>query len=619
MSETGGTGGLSTAALGGIGATVVVVGGAVLVWLGVFDSGETPSTTRQTDQGQAEITISPSVDQPTVVTGTSLQSEESEAADPQAGTEPAAEPESDDTSEVAVASEPDSSSDAAETAAEVTETQDTPSAEGTPETEVSQQDGSEEATVDAAASTQSEVVNDQPLTVELPAPQLDLVRVDPTGETVIAGRASEGAQVAILLDGDVLELVDVQSGGEFVAFASIPPSSNARVISLRAEAEGQSSLSESSYILAPAAPLPAAQPQEDGEAETSQVAAAAQDADSAPTEAESENGAAADTVAGQQSTGAEAEGAAAQVASVETAATESQSGPDEAGPDETVQATASAVATDAAAESTAEAAEAVSQATTEAALDSAAAAVAIAQQAEDQTAEQVAQQATTQAPEVDAQAEATTPEVAQPASTAVAEQEEVADVQPEPAPQPEATQVAVLRADADGVELVQPAAPAPQGKVVLDTISYSDDGDVQLAGRARTEALVLVYLDNAPAGQFTASQDGTWGGNLTSVEPGVYTLRLDEVDPDGQVLSRLETPFKREAPEVLSPPAQDGEVPAEAPLVRAVTVQEGDTLWAISQKRYGSGFLYVRVFEANQEAIRDPDLIYPGQVFTIPE
>ena len=49
-----------------------------------------------------------------------------------------------------------------------------------------------------------------------------------------------------------------------------------------------------------------------------------------------------------------------------------------------------------------------------------------------------------------------------------------------------------------------------------------------------------------------------------------------------------------------------------------MTVQRGDTLWAISQDRYGSGFLYVRVFEANRDSIRDPDLIYPGQVFSVP-
>ncbi|WP_280321107.1 LysM peptidoglycan-binding domain-containing protein [Sulfitobacter faviae] len=51
----------------------------------------------------------------------------------------------------------------------------------------------------------------------------------------------------------------------------------------------------------------------------------------------------------------------------------------------------------------------------------------------------------------------------------------------------------------------------------------------------------------------------------------------------------------------------------------AVTVQKGDTLWAITRTRYGDPLLYVKVFEANSANIRDPDLIYPGQVFDLPE
>ena len=65
----------------------------------------------------------------------------------------------------------------------------------------------------------------------------------------------------------------------------------------------------------------------------------------------------------------------------------------------------------------------------------------------------------------------------------------------------------------------------------------------------------------------------------------------------------------------------DGVAAVEAEADTAVfhTVEKGDTLWAISQDRYGDGFLFVRVFEANREAIRNPDLIYPGQIFTLPE
>ena len=76
----------------------------------------------------------------------------------------------------------------------------------------------------------------------------------------------------------------------------------------------------------------------------------------------------------------------------------------------------------------------------------------------------------------------------------------------------------------------------------------------------------------------------------------------------------METPFKRESPEVLAA-ATEG---LSGPL-SAVTVQKGDTLWAISRERYGDPLLYVKVFEANSGNIRDPDLIYPGQVFDLPE
>ena len=59
--------------------------------------------------------------------------------------------------------------------------------------------------------------------------------------------------------------------------------------------------------------------------------------------------------------------------------------------------------------------------------------------------------------------------------------------------------------------------------------------------------------------------------------------------------------------------------PQATPEISAITVQPGNTLWGISRERYGEGILYVRVFEANRDKIRNPDLIYPGQVFVLPE
>ncbi len=187
----------------------------------------------------------------------------------------------------------------------------------------------------------------------------------------------------------------------------------------------------------------------------------------------------------------------------------------------------------------------------------------------------------------------------------------------------ESQQVAILRSGEDGVELVQSPSEensAPQ-QVELDTIGYSDTGDVQLTGRLKEGSAVRIYLNNRLVADVTPQQNGNWRGDLEGIDPGVYTLRVDEVHSDGTVLSRVETPFKREPVEVLqAAEAQTSEQPQETPApIRSVTVQAGDTLWAISRERFGDGVLYVRLFDANRELIRDPDLIFPGQVFTIPE
>lgn len=186
-----------------------------------------------------------------------------------------------------------------------------------------------------------------------------------------------------------------------------------------------------------------------------------------------------------------------------------------------------------------------------------------------------------------------------------------------PKPQDAAPVPTVLMSDETGVRVLQAPeidadAPEIMSTVALDAITYSDEGEVQLAGRGRGEGYVRVYLDNAPITSSRIEEDGNWRSDLPEVDTGVYTLRIDEVDLEGNVTSRVETPFKREEQELAA--TQNGDE-----RTRVVTVQPGYTLWAISRRAYGDGFLYVRVYEANRDRIRDPDLIYPGQVFTVPE
>lgn len=178
-----------------------------------------------------------------------------------------------------------------------------------------------------------------------------------------------------------------------------------------------------------------------------------------------------------------------------------------------------------------------------------------------------------------------------------------------------APSVAVLQSDADGVRLLQPVKPQKMTAVALDTIGYSEAGDVQLSGRAQSEtAQVRIYLDNRAIISLPVDDAGGWRGELPEVAEGIYSLRVDEVTAEGAVSSRMETPFKRESAQTLAAAAQGDDGP-----VKAITVQKGATLWAIARDRYGDGVMYVRVFEANADRIRDPDLIYPGQIFDLPQ
>ena len=176
----------------------------------------------------------------------------------------------------------------------------------------------------------------------------------------------------------------------------------------------------------------------------------------------------------------------------------------------------------------------------------------------------------------------------------------------------------VLQADADGVRIVQDGSRDGAGNVALDAITYDPEGEVQLSGRATGDGAVQIYIDNQPVTTSSVTAGGDWQIELPQIDTGIYTLRIDEVDIDGAVVSRLETPFKREERQEVAAVLAE-ETNADGFEVAVKTVQPGATLWAIAEENLGLGIFYVAIFEANNDLIRDPDLIYPGQIFRIPE
>jgi LysM repeat protein len=157
------------------------------------------------------------------------------------------------------------------------------------------------------------------------------------------------------------------------------------------------------------------------------------------------------------------------------------------------------------------------------------------------------------------------------------------------------------------VEDEKPARIQQTQPVSIDAVDYDKAGNVTISGNAATDAPLTVYIDNQHAASGASDRQGRWrvvpGGAL---EPGIHILRVDQIGTDGKVVGRAETQFTR------AKPAES--VPDDS----VVHVEPGNSLWRIARRVYGRGVQYSVIFDANRDQIRDPDLIYPGQVFFVP-
>jgi nucleoid-associated protein YgaU len=202
--------------------------------------------------------------------------------------------------------------------------------------------------------------------------------------------------------------------------------------------------------------------------------------------------------------------------------------------------------------------------------------------------------------------------------------------------------VALMTPDMPTVVLSQPAASAKTNKVAVEAVDVEPSGKLHVSGRARPGAAVRLYLNDSFVAAVTADANGHLAVTVNQgVAPGNYRVRLDEVAASsGTVSARAEVPFN--VPDTMhtaSIPAQTAasERPASEPAqvatagpqagspsavvvpkIATVTVSRGDSLWRISHRALGSGTRYAIIYKANQKQIRNPNLIYPGQVFVMP-
>ncbi len=179
-----------------------------------------------------------------------------------------------------------------------------------------------------------------------------------------------------------------------------------------------------------------------------------------------------------------------------------------------------------------------------------------------------------------------------------------------------------------------------------DTESASQDSQTSVAtaepaaSGANAESAGTA-ASNTESGASTASGTGTAAASADtvpepdfSVDTGIPVVVADAA-PDAGATASSETAKSSDASQSAatsetSTPAAEAQVPqlvasqVGAPeygrfATGKAIIRAGDNLWTIARRVYGSGMKYSQIYGANRDQIRDPDLIYPGQVFDLPK
>jgi nucleoid-associated protein YgaU len=194
--------------------------------------------------------------------------------------------------------------------------------------------------------------------------------------------------------------------------------------------------------------------------------------------------------------------------------------------------------------------------------------------------------------DVDKTKSAATASEATASGTIVADAAEAAPAKPQAKSQIAASQIAAS----------QIAALAPSA------IVWRDASRILISGTSRGGVRVAVNDAKGQFGEALVLVDGAWqvAGSL-DMDIAVNQLRFALFDDANQIIARYDLPVK--ARDLAK--GQDG-----SPLV---VVNKGDMLWRIAYHQLGEGVKYVDIVRRNQQDIADPDLIFPKQIFAVPQ
>ncbi len=145
--------------------------------------------------------------------------------------------------------------------------------------------------------------------------------------------------------------------------------------------------------------------------------------------------------------------------------------------------------------------------------------------------------------------------------------------------------------------------------ITLDVLSYSPTGLVILSGRTLPNNELNILKAKKNIGKTQSGEDGKWKfileeHNLSDQKLSIKT----NINGEDVILSYNQAELKKRF------------VNKNFEFVnKKIVVQQGNSLWRIARKTLGGGIFYTEIYKNNFQKIKNPNLIYPGQVFNIPK
>lgn len=140
----------------------------------------------------------------------------------------------------------------------------------------------------------------------------------------------------------------------------------------------------------------------------------------------------------------------------------------------------------------------------------------------------------------------------------------------------------------------------------VKTIFFNEKGFVSIQGEVNFGKRIELYI-NKKIREIIKIENSKWQYNSDTIfDFGLHDLLVVLKSDKDEILDRITLPFMRV------------EMPSNDVPENFILIKPGDMLWTIAYRLYGDPFKYIQIFEENKDQITNPDLIFPGQLFSIP-